>query len=201
MTRLSQPTSQLARLGSSQGARDNAVSVGGYPGSMNKLLGVFLLVTLTTTTMAQHYGGWALNRNTDPITDENRSFIYAQATDFPGYASTSALVVRCSSDAYYPHGVSVYFVTDKYLGSEDYYRVVYRIDKREPVTERWSSSTDNEAVFLPVGEAPAFLAALTTGSEFVFRVTAFDEDYTYTLPIAGFNDALYALGCYTGPAL
>lgn len=144
---------------------------------------------------------WDLTARIDPITDENTSFIGVFASDYPSLARYSALVLRCTSDPYESSGVEIYFAADRYLGIEDYYSVTYRVEKSEPVSSRWSAATNNEAAFLPTSRHADFLSAINKGSELVVRISGYSQDYTYVLPLNGFNDALYALGCYKGPAL
>lgn len=168
---------------------------------MSKLLWTILLLAILTAASAQTYGAWGLYRNMDPITDENRSFVFADATEYPGYSRLAAVVIRCSSAAWHSTGVEVFFDADTYLGSKDDYPFVYRVDRREPVNGRGNASTSNEGVFFQQSAVPGFLRDLVTGSSLVFRVSAFDGPLTYTVPVNGLNDALYALGCYKGPAL
>lgn len=98
-------------------------------------------------------------------------------------------------------GVEVFFAADTFLGIDDFYPIVYRVDRGEPVRDRWSASTNNRAAFIPPGKEVEFLSAVMSGSELIFRITAYSQDYTFTVPIHGLNDALYALGCYKGPPL
>jgi len=168
---------------------------------MRKLVGMLLIAGFTMLASAQTYGAWEISKKVDLITDENSSFIAALATDYPSLARYSAIVVRCTDNAFSPNGIEVFFAADRYLGIEDYHSVIYRVDRGEPVSGRWSASTSNEAVFLPTSDEAEFLSAINAGSELIIRVSGYSQDYTYVVPIHGFNDALYALGCYKGPAL
>lgn len=168
---------------------------------MRKLVGILLLVGFAMLANAQSYGAWTAEKKIDLITDENSSIMVAQATDYPSLARYSALAVRCTSSPLETYGVEVFFAADKYLGIEDYYSVVFRVDKGEPVYMRWSASTNHEAAFLPTNETPRFLSAIKSGSELIFRISGYSQDYTYVVPVRGFNDALFALGCYKGPPL
>jgi len=169
---------------------------------MRKILGVILLMGFAMLASAQTtLGAWTLLESIDAITDENKSAIGALASDYPSLARNSALVIRCSSSSLRPTGVEVFFAASRYLGSDDFYPIIYRIDRGEPVSDRWSASTNKEAAFIPAEKEVEFLSAIMSGSELIFRITGYSQDYTYTVPIHGLNDALYALGCYKGPAL
>lgn len=167
---------------------------------MNKLLGAIgltIVLALAPATLAQQQvGDWIYIQNVDLITDENKSAIIAAASDYPEYARYAALIVRCADVS--PFGVELYFSADRYLGIEDQYDVVYRIDRGTPSTGSWYASTDYEAAFAPYFEVPSVINELLDTSELIFRISGFSSDYTYVLPVAGLRDALGTLGCYSG---
>lgn len=141
-------------------------------------------------------GDWIHNPNIDLITDEDRSVLIAEATTYPSYANYAALIIRCDAQA--RHGIEIYLNADKYLGSDDAYNVIYRVDGGTPLRGRWGTSTDHEAAFAPELGVSGVINNLLDGQELIFRITAYSSDYTYVLPIAGLRPALQKLGCYTG---
>lgn len=167
---------------------------------MNKIVGTLFVafMALGSAVSAQDsaVGDWFLVSNVDLITDENKSLIAAQATEHPTYADYSAIIIRC--DEYSRYGVELYFHADKYLGIEDTYSVVYRVDGGTPQRGNWSASTDNEAAFAPNLGVSGVINALLDAEELVFRISAYSTDYTYVLPISGLREAIQKLGCYTG---
>lgn len=167
---------------------------------MRKLLGVLLLAGALMTAFGQtfeaRHGSWSLLRDVDLITDENRSGIMGDVTEYPGYSRGAGMVIRCRQGA--PYGVEVYFFADQYLGSRASYPVVYRVDGGQPVNASWLKSTTNESVFAPDQAVEGIINDLLDGARLVFRVTSFSGPETYVQPIDGLREALIALGCYTG---
>lgn len=177
-----------------------AVRVTRYPEAMNRLVGILLVafVIIGSVSHAQEtlIGDWLHVPNVDLITDEDRSLIAARATTFPSYADAASIVVRCSDSGRY--GVDLFFVADKYLGSDSSFDVVYRVDGGEAKRGRWGASTTKEAAFAPDLGVSGMVSALLGGSELVFRISAYSQDYTYVVPVSGLRAALGKLGCYTG---
>lgn len=167
---------------------------------MNKIVGTLLLalVFLGSGAFAQMsaIGDWIHNPNIDLITDEDTSVLIAEATTHPAYADYAALIIRC--DALSRYGVEIYLNADKYLGSDDGYDVIYRVDGGTPLRGRWGTSTDHEAAFAPNLGVSGVINNLLDSQELIFRITAYSSDYTYVIPIAGLRPALLKLGCYTG---
>lgn len=164
---------------------------------MKRIVGV-LAVALAFLASAQEpvqLGDWVFFEKVDPITDENTSFAAAPASDSPSYYE-GLFFVRCAPG--FDMGVEVFFDADQYLGIDDFYPVVYRIDGGEPQNSRWSISTNGTSVFTPELEIPRIFAALMGASEFVFRVQGYDGPQTYIVPVSGLREVLDALNCYTG---
>lgn len=164
---------------------------------MKKLL-LLVSLSLGSVGFAQElFGDWIYIEDIDLITDENTSFIVADASDYPSLARYSGVVIRC--DASMSNGVEVFLSADRYLGrSAGSDLVTYRFDRDDPITETWFPSTDREALFAPDRVISGFLSRLNNAEQLVFRVSSTSETFTYVVPVAGFNDALYRLGCYTG---
>ncbi|HEX7039082.1 MAG TPA: hypothetical protein VF202_03090 [Trueperaceae bacterium] len=140
-------------------------------------------------------GDWGYIEQIDPITDANTSGAVALASQSPSYYQ-GALIVRCST--YIGSEIDLFFDSDQYLGSDDLFSVVYRIDGGEPQSGWWDVSTDNTAVFVPDRDLPQLVTALAGASEMVIRVQAYDGPQTYIIPVSGFREVLDAMGCYTG---
>lgn len=156
-----------------------------------------VVTAVASTAIAQEtmVGDWILVPRLDLITDENTSLIIAEATTYPSNAEYAALIVRCDDSI---DSVEVYFNADKYLGSDDIYDVVFRIDGGTPVPGQWSASTDSLAAFAPYYMVPLVIRMLLDSQELVFRISAYSTDYTYVVPIGGMREAMQALGCYPG---
>ncbi|PRY74058.1 hypothetical protein CLV76_12455 [Marivita geojedonensis] len=80
----------------------------------------------------------------------------------------NAIIIRCNGEG----GTELYVVSDGYLGN-DRLRVRYRFDDNEPISERWSPSTDGRAAFLPSGYRD-FRSGLTSSESVLMEVEAFN---------------------------
>jgi hypothetical protein len=101
------------------------------------------------------------------------------------------LVLRCQEhrlDAYVVTGMS----SQPEVGNFQKYTVRLRFDDRKPVSESWSESTDNEALFAP---SPAsFIHRIAETKLFVFGFTPFHASpATVTFDVHGLADHLDAL--------
>jgi|GEM_PF-4473921 len=113
---------------------------------------------------------WRLSEQKDDFTDEanyfatlsadNRDYGYSQIT-----AKPESIAVRCNSDKF-----DIY-VNAGFLGG-DSIPVRYRFDDAPPISERWTSSTDNQSAFLP-GSYRDFRNGLKTANKVVIELTDF----------------------------
>jgi len=167
---------------------------------MNKFVGTLLvaLVALGSAAFAQDttVGDWLYIENADRFTDENNSFIVAPASDYPSYYDLSGLIIRCAGAKQY--GVDIFFDADQYLGSDDYFSLVYRIDREPSVPGSWGASVSGKAVFVPNGQIPVLIQRLQAASEFAIRIETRWGSETYVVPVSGLRGAVAQLGCYTG---
>ena len=146
--------------------------------------GVFatLLVSLCFVVWAQRetIGAWTVFRESDPITDGNTSWMYADAWDQPvGIApGDSALIVSCNKQ------VGTFLVAvllddqerlTPFTGDE-YYNATYRMDKGEAHEVRGSSNGKAFHFFVAVGEgtwergARTFVREAVDAENFAFRI-------------------------------
>lgn len=166
---------------------------------MTKLIGVlFAVLAAASLAMAQEMvRDWVYFENMDPFTDANTSFIAAPASEYPQYASSAALVIRCTSGSRI--GVEMYFLAAQYLGSDDFFDIIYRIDTRDPVQGQWYVSTDGEAVFAPDDGAVRLIRSLQAAKSLAFRIYTDLGNETYTVPIGGLGEAMSRLACFIDP--
>ncbi|PHM21969.1 hypothetical protein [Xenorhabdus ehlersii] len=108
---------------------------------MKKLLLVFvcLLPFAATASEYQNLGKWFIIKEVNKLTDQVDYFASLSPEDGEG-----ALVLRCGKNT-----TEAYIATDEYLGSEDYTKVTFRIDKQNVITENWEIGGSNDTAFAP----------------------------------------------------
>ena len=126
-----------------------------------------------------------MDTDIDILTEDEKIFAILLAKDDTFGQGSRALVVRCghlddNTDA------EVFVTFEKELEGNIWHEIQYRFDDSEVQTERWSLSTDNEAVFV---ESPIeFIWQLINSSELIIREENGD---TLVFDIAGLANALY----------
>ena len=119
---------------------------------------------------------WTLRRNENPLDDT--ATVYGFTTAISGknvWGRSPVLVVRCqsnSTDVYV--NWNTYLGDDGDLGGASFKSVTYRVDKGQPMTGRWTLSTDSEATF---ASSPIALMRKMVGAErLVVRVVPFEQN-------------------------
>lgn len=111
-------------------------------------------------------GHFIYSSQTDPFTDEDRSFVFTTGIDAGD--RTSALSWRCMDD-----GLNVIYMHGKYLAgdSDDEVLVRYRIDSQEPYGPAyWGMLQDHEGTWMPMDEIAEFTRRARAGESIIFEV-------------------------------
>ena|SRR5690554_4964219 len=111
-------------------------------------------------------GDFIYSAQSDPFTDEDRSFIFTPSTDSGD--RTSALSWRCMDD-----GLNVIYLHGKYLGgdSDDEVLVRYRIDSHDAYgPSYWGMMQGHEGTWMPMNEIAAFTRQARSGESVIFEV-------------------------------
>ena len=144
------------------------------------LVGTAILgIIAVSAAEATSHSTWKIQKDTDPFTDETVSV----AMTFGSSSSSRSVVVRCKGTEF-----SAYVNFADYL-SNDSVDVRYRLDKDQPVTERWSPSSDGTAVF---GRHQEHLARLLMkGSLFVIEAIDYrGVPHRASFKLSGSSDAI-----------
>lgn len=114
-------------------------------------------------------GGWVFQQQEDPFENRNTSYAVLQSirSTWVGRDAPRELIVRCDG-----RGGSEIFVTSAgYIGGrDDRSQVRFRFGDGRPTSERWHSSTNGTAAFLPASHRD-FRSGLATRQDFVFELT------------------------------
>lgn len=134
----------------------------------------------------------------DPMSDEDRSFVYTpDVTEGSGALRRAAAIWRCKG----PELESVISAAD-FLTTSEPVSVQWRLDDQPPAEpDRWPVSTEGTAVFA----SDLLRVALTEGALGAHRLRVRLTDYQgtyhdYEFDLAGLDAALRKLGCSLDPA-
>ena len=114
---------------------------------------------------------WVFVESKDEMTGKNDSYVYIEAPKKGGGSDAPrAIILRCDTNG----GYELLTTSQGYWGGRDNIKITYKFGDNDPITERWSPSTDGTAAFLPDGYND-FRTALLTGdhTKIIIRV----EDY------------------------
>ncbi len=114
---------------------------------------------------------WMFNEDRDEFSNKNTSmvFLFSDAVDQSLSDKPSTLYVRCDGNG----GVDIFVVANGYIGARNNsVPVRYKFGSSDPISERWSESTNGNAAFLPSGFRD-FRAGLQSGEDFHFEITDF----------------------------
>lgn len=112
---------------------------------------------------------WVFIENSDDFTDKDTSFVILDPKGYIPDDAPKSLVVRCDGRK----GYEIYVIANGYIGARNgRVPVRYRFGDEEPISERWSESTDGTAAFLPKSYND-FKKRLASGEDFIFEITDF----------------------------
>lgn len=140
-----------------------------------------LLLTATLLT-AFNAAGWEYKEQIDLMTDEDTSYIYADAGE-------SFAAVRCGQGGY------EIFVGFKYLGREAK-KTMVRFDKEKPYQLDVNASGTGRALFAASHEEEKLIANMKKHS--VMAIQTMDFNYSKVsakISLKGFSDAVKKLSC------
>lgn len=127
-------------------------------------------------------GAWEVNVEVDPITDDK---IVTAAVESDGQAAgfrKPVIFVRCKAKS-----LEVFIAWTEYLADED--SVTTRIDDRDPVTSRWSQSTDQTASFAL--QPKETVQSLMNAERYSARITPYrSAPVTASFPVGGLSAIL-----------
>lgn len=149
---------------------------------------LFFAAMLLVSASAAHAQTWTFVRQSDAMSDEDRSLAITRKGD-------RFLSVRCMSD-----GLNVNFGYGTYFGgdSDDQILVQVRFDS-DPAQARewWDLASNNESAFSPLDRVQAFVAAARKASTVTLRATdpLDDEQVTESFSLTDFSAAVSKLSC------
>ena len=118
------------------------------------------------TTTGGNESRWHRVASTDPADGSKTLHMMIEAEDkLQGQKNRAALVLSCEGGV-----TGVYVIWRQYLGSYDL-DVTWRVGSGEEVTELWSLSTDNEAIFAP--EPVVLLKSMMANELFLIKTAPF----------------------------
>ena len=125
------------------------------------------------------FGQWNHFTEIDPITDESISVLSLDS------GTGETLLLRCTGKK-----LEVYISWGVYLDNRSV-DVTYRIDKEQPVTEKWSISSKRTSTFT----SPLFASRIDTAEKIAVRVLPYGENpVTAVFVIKGFEEERRNLG-------
>ncbi len=144
-------------------------------------------VASPTTSVTDGSGKWRLRTDTSPM-DDSKSFYLSLDAEAPvgtGFREgTPMMIIRFREGDF-----ECYITYPLFLGS-DSTDVTVRIGRQQPVTRKWSISTDRKAIFAP-GDARQFVRSLMNAESLVVRLTPYGESpATTSFDIHGLNEAI-----------
>lgn len=143
-------------------------------------------------------GAFRLESRRDPMSDEERSFIYAEALGTPARSLRPAAAIwRCQ-------GADLEFVIGAadFLTTSDPVTVQWRLDDRPPEPPRaWPVSTEGTAVFASDADRIAITEQAAKSERLRVRLTDFrGTHHDYEFGLAGLETALASLECSLAPS-
>jgi type VI secretion system protein VasI len=115
-------------------------------------------------------GEWQVETEINPMDDSRTvTMILLSSSGERGYRGAPVLVLRCQSNR-----TDVYINWRDFLGSDDI-RVTTRIGSEEPVTRRWSLSTDKTASFYR-GSDVEFIQSMFGAERLVAQTIPYNSD-------------------------
>lgn len=136
---------------------------------------VTVLVVLTSLSVADSTGKWRIFRSTSAMDDSKTVVVELTAENFiKGWLSeySPVLVIRCKenkTELYIRTGMS----SDPEYGLYNEHTVRIRLDDGKPFKQRWSDSTDNEALFAP--KSIALAKDIAKSKKMLFEFTPFSS--------------------------
>lgn len=117
---------------------------------------------------------WTYTKQVDPFNDQVMHIARVQ-----GNIDKSSVSIRCNSDK----KLDIILSTGRYIGNDNRYRTVLRVDKNEPTSGVWSVSTDGTSVFAPKDSIALLSVAFMKGDILVSQTT----DYKGSKTVARFS--------------
>lgn len=153
------------------------------------IVAILILVCVSVLEAQTKVGDFTVKRDTDPITDDDRSWMASHGED-----TDVGLGLKCLED-----GLNVLLMHKYLIGdSDDEIRVVYRFDNDTPVPEHyWMLATGKTLSFSPMGRIPWFIERAKTANRIAIRVVdpGDGEVLTDIVSLDGFSEALANLPC------
>ena len=148
---------------------------------------IFLLVSSLPA-----YAEWTYNERIDDFTDEDRSSVNPDVSDYER-DDTLVLSVSCQSD-----GLNV-LLGHSYMGgdSDDQISVTMRVDKNEALGPIYFDLQGNEASWMPTRHVKNIVQQMINGESLVFRATdpLDNESLRQKVSLEGFSSEVRKLSC------
>lgn len=141
-------------------------------------------------------GQWVILRSIDSMTDRPRIMMVNEGEMELGRSASGrpTVILRC-----FQSRLEVYVNMKVYIGTRDTFATKVRFGTAEPVSQRWQSSTDGQAVF--ASDSVGFLNRLSKVEKLLLEVTTFSGDrYRATFATKGLEGALPEISsCWRPP--
>lgn len=105
---------------------------------------------------------WTYSQSVDPFNDKINHV--AKVT---GDIESSFLMVRCDTSS----NLDVIISSGNYIGSDNSYRAVLRVDRNSPISGVWPVSTEGTSLFSPKNKVAELSAMLMDGDSLVSKIT------------------------------
>ncbi len=117
---------------------------------------------------------WSYAKQIDPFNDQTIHIAKVR-----GERDNSSIIVRCNSES----KLDIILSTGRYIGNNNRYHTVLRVDKNKPTSGVWSVSTNGTSVFAPQESIAILSEAFMKGDSIVSQTT----DYKGNKSIAKFS--------------
>lgn len=136
---------------------------------------------------AKVFGSFTYAEDSDPLNDEDRSWIYTYSDD-----ENARLSWECEED-----GLNIAVETGQVFADKDII-ATYRIDKNKAIDLiDWIEAVEGKAIYMPIDAVDEFTLQAIEGSNLVFRTFDYKDNYkTFTFKLKGLKTALEQLDCY-----
>lgn len=151
-------------------------------------LGLVLSQASAKPVLVGKTGGFEFYTDSDPLTDDDRSFIAVDALEGNSY-----LAWKCSDNL-----LNIFLrPNDQYYDSDEDYTVTLRFDKNKAVDlEGWSASVEKKAIFMDLGEIEEFTNSAIESSQLILRTVDYlDNTVLSTFKLNGLTASLKKLEC------
>ena len=126
-----------------------------------KILGSLVASILSANVLATE---WSYSSEVDEFTDTTVHIALVTSLDTNGF-----VIAKCDEEKKF----ELYLSVDEFIGSQDTYKVRYRIDKNSPESDEWNVSTEGTSVFARYRDKLYIAREFMSGTQLLVEVTDF----------------------------